>query len=60
MDRAAHPTSARGDFRWTGWDLAGPWGIEVLNGDQIVIYDNGNQLPLDPQGLAVAVVVAGP
>jgi hypothetical protein len=30
---AAHPTSARADFRWTGWDLAGPWGIEVLNAD---------------------------
>ena len=30
---AAHPTSAREDFRWTGWDLPGPWGVEVLNGD---------------------------
>jgi hypothetical protein len=30
---AAHPTSPRPDFRWTGWDLAGPWGLEVLNGD---------------------------
>lgn len=30
---AAHPTSARQDFRWTGWDLPGPWGIELLNGD---------------------------
>jgi hypothetical protein len=30
---AAHPTSARADFRWTGWDLPGGWGIEVLNGD---------------------------
>jgi len=30
---AAHPTSARADFRWTGWDLPGPWGIELLNGD---------------------------
>ena len=30
---AAHPTSARADFRWTGGDLAGPWGLEVLNGD---------------------------
>ncbi len=30
---AAHPLSARGDLRWTGWDLPGPWGIEVLNGD---------------------------
>ena len=30
---AAHPTSVREDFRWTGWDLPGPWGIELLNGD---------------------------
>jgi hypothetical protein len=30
---AAHPTSPRPDFRWTGWDLPGPWGLELLNGD---------------------------
>jgi hypothetical protein len=30
---AAHPLSAREDFRWTGWDLPGPWGIELLNAD---------------------------
>lgn len=30
---AAHPTSEREDLRWTGWDLPGPWGIELLNGD---------------------------
>jgi Carbohydrate binding domain (family 11) len=30
---AAHPTSPRDDFRWTGWDLPGPWGMELLNGD---------------------------
>ena len=30
---AAHPLSPRADFRWTGWDLPGPWGIELLNGD---------------------------
>ena len=30
---AAHPLSPRPDFRWTGWDLAGPWGIEIANGD---------------------------
>ena len=30
---AAHPVSAREDFRWTGWDLRGPWGIELLNAD---------------------------
>ncbi len=30
---AAHPLSGRDDFRWTGWDLPGPWGIELVNGD---------------------------
>jgi hypothetical protein len=30
---AAHPLSARADLRWSGWDLPGPWGIELLNGD---------------------------
>ena len=30
---AAHPFSARSDLRWTGWDLPGPWGLELLNGD---------------------------
>jgi hypothetical protein len=30
---AAHPHSARPDFRWTGWELPGPWGLELLNGD---------------------------
>ena len=30
---AAHPFSARPDLRWNGWDLPGPWGIELLNGD---------------------------
>jgi hypothetical protein len=30
---AAHPFSARVDLRWTGWDLPGPWGLELLNGD---------------------------
>ncbi len=30
---ATHPMSARPDFRWTGWDRPGPWGIELLNGD---------------------------
>lgn len=30
---AAHPLSPRDDFRWTGWDLPGPWGIELVNGD---------------------------
>jgi hypothetical protein len=30
---AAHPFSPRADLRWNGWDLPGPWGIELLNGD---------------------------
>ena len=30
---AAHPFSGRADLRWTGWELPGPWGIELLNGD---------------------------
>jgi hypothetical protein len=30
---AAHPLSPREDFRWTGWNLRGPWGIEIVNGD---------------------------
>jgi Carbohydrate binding domain (family 11) len=30
---AAHPTSSVPTFRWTGWELPGPWGIEVLSGD---------------------------
>jgi hypothetical protein len=30
---AAHPFSPRSDLRWNGWDLPGPWGIELLNGD---------------------------
>jgi len=30
---AAHPLSARADFVWNGWDLPGPWGMELLNGD---------------------------
>ncbi len=30
---AAHPWSSRADLRWTGWDLAGPWGVELINGD---------------------------
>ena len=29
----AHPTSPRQDLQWTGWDLPGDWGVEVLNGD---------------------------
>jgi hypothetical protein len=30
---AAHPLSQRPDLRWRGWDLPGPWGMELLNGD---------------------------
>ncbi|HKB17109.1 MAG TPA: hypothetical protein VKF62_13670, partial [Planctomycetota bacterium] len=30
---AAHPLSPRSDLAFTGWDLPGPWGLEVLNGD---------------------------
>jgi hypothetical protein len=30
---AAHPVSARPDFAFSGWDLPGGWGVELLNGD---------------------------
>jgi len=30
---AAHPLSPRDDLRFTGWDLPGPWAVELLNGD---------------------------
>lgn len=30
---AAHPESPRPDLRFTGWDLPGPWGVELVNGD---------------------------
>ncbi len=30
---AAHPLSLRPDFAWSGWNLPGAWGIELLNGD---------------------------
>jgi hypothetical protein len=30
---AAHPFSARPDLRFSGWQLPGPWGLELLNGD---------------------------
>jgi hypothetical protein len=30
---AAHPLSPRPDFRWNAWDLPGPWGLELVNGD---------------------------
>ena len=31
----AHPTSPRDDLRWSGWELEGAWGLEVLNGDSL-------------------------
>ncbi len=30
---AAHPASPRSEIDFTGWDLPGPWGIELINGD---------------------------
>ena len=27
----AHPTSPRNDLAWRGWELEGPWGLEVLS-----------------------------
>jgi hypothetical protein len=30
---AAHPMNPRADFQFTGWDLPGPWGVELVNGD---------------------------
>jgi hypothetical protein len=30
---AAHPTSPVPTFRFTGWELPGSWGLELLNGD---------------------------
>jgi hypothetical protein len=30
---AAHPTSPVPAFRFSGWDLPGPWGLELMNGD---------------------------
>ncbi len=30
---AAHPTSLRAELAWSGWELGGPWGLEVLNAD---------------------------
>ncbi len=32
---AAHPTSPRAAFAWSGWQLGGPWGLEVLNADSL-------------------------
>jgi hypothetical protein len=29
----AHPENPRVDLRWTGWQLPGGWGLEILNGD---------------------------
>jgi hypothetical protein len=30
---AAHPFSTRADLRFSGFELPGPWGLELLNGD---------------------------
>ncbi len=30
---AAHPLSPREELRFSGWDLPGSWGLELLNGD---------------------------
>ncbi|HEY6548728.1 MAG TPA: CehA/McbA family metallohydrolase, partial [Vicinamibacteria bacterium] len=30
---AAHPESPREDLRFSGWDLPGSWGVEIVNGD---------------------------
>ena len=30
---AAHPMNPRADLQFTGWDLPGPWGVELVNGD---------------------------
>ncbi len=32
---AAHPTSSRPDLGWSGWEIEGPWGLEVLNLDSL-------------------------
>ena len=32
---AAHPTSPRDALAWSGWELEGPWGLEVLNMDSL-------------------------
>ncbi len=31
----AHPASAREDLAWSGWEIDGPWGLEVLNLDSL-------------------------
>ena len=31
----AHPTSPRDDLGWSGWELDGPWGLEVINPDSL-------------------------
>ena len=32
---AAHPASPRAELAWSGWELGGPWGVEVLNADSL-------------------------
>ena len=31
----AHPTSPREELAWSGWEIEGPWGLEVLNMDSL-------------------------
>lgn len=30
---AAHPINGRAELNWSAWELAGPWGLELFNGD---------------------------
>ncbi len=30
---ASHPINGRAELNWTAWDLPGPWGLEIFNGD---------------------------
>ena len=31
----AHPASERDELAWSGWELGGPWGLELLNMDSL-------------------------
>lgn len=30
---AAHPINGRAELNWSAWELPGPWGLELFNGD---------------------------